>query len=365
MPDRGKDTGRTVVGNVMGRLDQNEREVKALKGGRRASVDRGVTTAVPSPVEGQTMIQGTDLWYYAEGAWHMAGGCCNHGVVITDDSAGTKIMYATDFDGVPQFNFKHVDLIHPIDIAFDTWNNIYVVNNAPGTTKYPVFKFNSAGSFIAGLGTVGNGSANGQCSGPTGICTDASDNLYIVDAGNDRIQKWDSDGNYISKWGTTGSGNNQFNFSTGNYQYICCDGTYLYVTDNGNDRVKKMTLSGVYVGEWGTAGTGDGQFTLANGIDVGPGGDIYVVDDQAGSGSRLQKFDNTGSFLSKTTFAFGSGDGEMSGPNAVGIDEDGNIYVADEGNLRVQKFDPAGAFVAKFAELPGNPQGIAVRPGAV
>lgn len=29
---------------------------------------------------------------------------------------------------------------------------------------------------------------------------DKAGNLYVVDAGNDRIQKFDSNGNYITKW---------------------------------------------------------------------------------------------------------------------------------------------------------------------
>ena len=53
-------------------------------------------------------------------------------------------------------------------------------------------------------GTAGSG--NGQFKLPLGIAVDAAGNVYVADAGNDRIQKFTSDGVFLNAWGTFGSG---------------------------------------------------------------------------------------------------------------------------------------------------------------
>lgn len=293
------------------------------------------------------------------------------GLVVSGDySLDTE--YGFDRDGAPLFNFSHADLRNPFGYAFDKWNNIYVVNGSLSTTRAPVFKFNSVGTFIKTFGTVGAGSANGQCDEPCGICLDAAGNMYIVDTGNDRIQKWDEFGAYVAKWGTTGSGNSQFNYGTGGFGFIAYDGTYLYVTDEGNDRIQKFSTAGTYQTQWGSSGSGDSQFSRPCGIAVAPDGTIYVVDQREGGGapttSRIQHFSNTGTFIDKYTSptAAGSADGEFNRPNDCDVDDEGNIYVADDYNFRVQKFSSAYVWLASF-DMPagGAIAGVAVRPNAV
>lgn len=302
-------------------------------------------------------------------------GECDCGQVVSG-SAVNDVNYVWFPDANPAFTFQMLDpnysMPHAIAYAFDHFNNIYVVNQTVTTSiRYPVYKFTAYGGFVAAIGTSNSGSANGQCNAPTDMCFDTSGNMYIVDAGNSRIQKWDADGFYVSKWGSAGSGNGQFNFTGGGFPSICFYNNELYVTDTGNDRVQVFNLSGSYQRQWGSAGTGNGQFSLANGIAADSTGTIYVVDDDVGGGSgasRVQWFDTGGTFLGKYDSAsYGSGNGEFKDPNAIDIDADNNIYVADEGNFRVQKFDSSFAFVAVLDGIPSgnNVQGVAVRPNAV
>ena len=55
-----------------------------------------------------------------------------------------------------------------------------------------------------------SGSGDGQFSNPLGVTTDPAGNVYVADAGNDRIQKFTSAGTFLTKWGTDGSGDGQF-----------------------------------------------------------------------------------------------------------------------------------------------------------
>ena len=45
---------------------------------------------------------------------------------------------------------------------------------------------------------------------PHSIDVDSSGNVYVADSGNSRIQKFTSDGKFITKWGSEGSQTGQF-----------------------------------------------------------------------------------------------------------------------------------------------------------
>src|SRR2546423_1258981 len=79
-------------------------------------------------------------------------------------------------------------------------NNISLVHAVGGGGQY---------KFITKWGSLGTG--NGQFNGTGGIATDANTgNVYVVDTDNNRVQKFDSNGKFITKWGSLGTGNGQF-----------------------------------------------------------------------------------------------------------------------------------------------------------
>jgi DNA-binding beta-propeller fold protein YncE len=48
-----------------------------------------------------------------------------------------------------------------------------------------------------------------------GIAVDSSGYVYVADVWNDRIQKFDSNGTFITKWGSSGSGDGEFHSPVG------------------------------------------------------------------------------------------------------------------------------------------------------
>jgi tripartite motif-containing protein 71 len=81
------------------------------------------------------------------------------------------------------------------------------------------------------------GTGNGQFDRPTGVATDAAGNVYVADAGNNRIQKFSSTGAYLTQWGSEGSGNGQFNGPIG----MATDAAgNVYVADAANNRIQKF-----------------------------------------------------------------------------------------------------------------------------
>ncbi len=59
------------------------------------------------------------------------------------------------------------------------------------------------------------------------------------------------------------------------------------MADFGNNRVQKFTGDGTFVTKWGSTGTGDGQFDRAWSLSVDHTGNVYVCEYY---NHRIQKF---------------------------------------------------------------------------
>ncbi len=106
------------------------------------------------------------------------------------------------------------------------------------------------------------------------------------------------------------------------------------MVDSLNHRVQKFSSSGTYISQFGTSGTGNGQFNEPNGIALDGSGNIFVADF---NNQRVQKFTSSGTYLSQFG-GYGTGNGQFDLPAGIAIDNSGNIWVAEMNNHRIQKF---------------------------
>ena len=180
---------------------------------------------------------------------------------------------------------------------------------------------------------------------PDGIAIDRQGNLYVMDSLNDRVQKFDNDGMFISMWGSSGDQDGQFH--CGNYCMLAVDNkSNVYVTDIGNSRVQKFDSNGKFLTKWGASGEGDGQFSHPFGIAVDQQGSVYISD--VGN-TRIQVFDDNGKFLAKWGTP-GYEPGQFSSDLAdLAVDSKGNIYVSDRSN-GLSKFDSNKQFLAELED---------------
>ena len=158
--------------------------------------------------------------------------------------------------GTPGSSFSQ-----PSDVAWDRAGNIYVADGLGNNNR--VAKFDKDGRFIAHWGSTGT--AQGQFMGVKAIAVDAQDNVYVADAGNKRIQVFDSQGAFKSEFSNIGSPRTMC-MTRGSTQH-------LYISHVGDEDgmedavIYKVQLDGKVVGRFGSAGKLPKQFGIANSID--------------------------------------------------------------------------------------------------
>jgi hypothetical protein len=341
----------------------------------------------PAPSSSEEIYRFERMWPTLQQPWYFnaphAIAVDRNGDIFVADTGGHRIQKFTSNgqfitkwgsmgDGDGQFS-------NPYGIVVDDSGFVYVAD----TDNYRIQKFTSDGTFVTTWGSQGSG--NGQFNVPGGIAVDGSGYVYVVDTfdagtntGNYRVQKFTSDGVYVSQWGSKGSENGQFGF---NNPYggdgIAVDGSgFVYVTDSGNSRIQKFTSDGVFVTKWGSPGKcvddscngqfgveyNDSRFQSLSGVTVDDSGFVYVADTW---NHRIQKFDSSGNFVSKWGSS-GAGDENLDCPDRIAVDREGYVYVTQI--IGIKKFTPDGQFVAKWSSR-GNgdgqldsPEFIAVDP---
>lgn len=226
-------------------------------------------------------------------------------------------------------------VLSPRGVATDSANNVYVADQA--NTR--VQKFNSSGGFVLKFGSGGSGA--GQFISPFGVAVDGAGNIYVTDSTpeprtNGFVQKFDSSGTYLTGWGTSGQ------FLNGAGGVAVDSANNVYVAHPSGNRIYKFTSAGTLITTLGVAGSGDGQLNGPMGLAIDAADNLYVS--EIGN-NRVQVFNSAFTFVRKFGTA-GTGDGQFSTPLGLAVDATGNVYVADTGNNRLQKFDASGAFVS-------------------
>ncbi|TAK32112.1 MAG: hypothetical protein EPO21_15925 [Chloroflexota bacterium] len=212
----------------------------------------------------------------------------------------------------------------------------------PSATPLPPFGSPRAASRWGGAGT-----SNGMFSTPRDLVIDGSDKLYVLDYGNQRIEKFSLTGEYLTQWGGRGNGNGQFQDA---FALAVGPGGSVWVLDSTTGSIQKFDSNGAYQGR---VDLGALQMYHPRGFDIDSQGNFYIADTGK---SRILKVDPSGTLLTAWG-APGMGDGQFREPSDVAVDRNGNIYVADTNNNRIQKLDSQGRFVKSWV-APADSGGV-------
>ena len=199
---------------------------------------------------------------------------------------------------------------------------------------------------------------------PTGIALDADGNLYVMDAGNSRVVKFDRRGRPLLAWGQQGEGDGQFRVVSENTGYLSLDREgNVYVADTDNQRIQKFDRAGKFLAKW-AAHAPSGKKAYPVYITSDANGFVYTLtalDD--GPTSLVQKYTSTGDFVVEWDTA---GDARFQNPLAIASDNQGRVYVAEIVGV-IYQFDGDGKLLSRFS-LPSikntfaTPTGLARDP---
>jgi YD repeat-containing protein len=228
----------------------------------------------------------------------------------------------------------------PKGVALDSKGDIWVTD----TENNRVQEFNSKGEYLLKFGSKGTG--NGQFEHPEGIAIDSSGNLWITDPGNSRVQEFNSKGEYVSQFK-----NNILQHSLG----IAVAKGNIFVANSSNGHLYEFNTKGELLHENTRAGL------QAEGVVAGSSGNIYA----SSNNNELEIFNEKLEYLRSIGNTHGEPD-QMMHPVGITIDSFGDLWVADKGKNRIDEYDQSGEFLGEFGgEGTGNgqfkaPEGIAV-----
>jgi uncharacterized protein (TIGR03437 family) len=270
------------------------------------------------------------------------------------------------------------DLNYPMGLALDASGNVYIQQ----TNQISKVALNGTITAVAGTGVAGYSGDNGpaavaQISPGQDIAIDRAGNLYIPDAGNNRIRMVDASGVITTIAGTGKAGYSGDNgpaiVAELNYPFGIAVGATgnIYFSDSNNNRVRKIDTTGTIttVAGTGIAGlAGDGgqatqaQLNQPSTVAVDAKGVLYIYE-----AADIRAVSPTGiiTTIAGNGTASYSGDGGLStkatlnGPTGMAMDTNGNIFFADTVNNVVRELSPAWFFAD------GVVNSASLQPGAV
>lgn len=194
----------------------------------------------------------------------------------------------------------------------------------------PVVKLDADGNVVKEFGA-------GMMSWPHGFYLDHEGNVWVADAEGFQetaddmghaVYKFSNDGELLMTLGEPGvPGSDERHFANPNDVAVAKNGD-IYVADghrpNGNNRVVKFDRDGNFLMEWGEEGHGPGQFDEPHAVDIDSRGRVFVGDRY---NNRVQIFTPEGEYLESWS--------QFGRPSGVYITDDDLLLVADsESNVR-------------------------------
>lgn len=227
--------------------------------------------------------------------------------------------------------------IMPHGLTVDKENNIWVTDVA----LHQIFKFSHDGKLLMKLGVAkipGNDSLHFNL--PTDIAVADNGSFYVSDGyGNSRVVKFSPSGKYIKSWGTYGKKPGEFIIPHG----IAIDRKQtLYVADRQNNRIQLFDTSGNFIKEL----KNDAQVAQLPSLILDKEDHLFAIDydptkkpDSTVTGSTIFTFDTAQQ--AKNHFGVtGTANRTSSWLHDIAIDSKGNIYAGDILGLQILQFKP-------------------------
>ncbi|MCK5687448.1 hypothetical protein KAJ27_25165 [bacterium] len=241
--------------------------------------------------------------------------------IFISDWKNSRVQAITE-DGRVQLILPEIK--EPVGIVVNSKGEIIVASKLDSV----LYKYDKAGNLITKIGK--EGVKKGQFYHPRGLGIDKSDNVYVCDYGNKRIQKLNPFGEVIKVY-------EYFNPKkrlVSPRGIFVADDDFLYITYEGNVIVKMDQENKIVKEITGKTAEIPDSFNGLRYICVDHMGNIFVSDYKNNRVIRLDRFGK----MSEVIGTKGSSDGKLLSPEGLIILYDGSLWVANGDNDRIEVF---------------------------
>jgi len=264
--------------------------------------------------------------------------------LCVDSDVDPVLLYDLDGNVVKSFGAGMITWPHGMHVDAD--DNVWIADAVgyapvPEGIGHTIMKFSPDGELLMRLGKEGvAGDGTDVFNKPSDMLVAPDGSIFVVDGhdagGNNRVMKFDKDGNYLLQWGETGGDHGQFR----DPHALAMDSEgRLFVGDRGNSRLQIFTQDGEHLATWTQFGRPSGLFIDKNDI-------LYSADSESNARRNpgWKRGIRIGSVKDGFVTAFipdPEPDQDNSGTSAaegVAVDAAGNIYGAEVGPRALKKY---------------------------
>ena len=235
--------------------------------------------------------------------------------------------------------------VFPHGLHVDFEGNVWVTDGVGrGMKGQTVHKFSPDGKLLMTLGTPGKaGDGPNEFNAPSAVLVAPNGNIFVADGHggntNARIVKFSRDGKFIKTWGKKGSAPGEMD---GPHTLAMDSQGRLFLGDRGNNRIQIFDQDGNYIDQWT-------QFSRPSGIFIDKADNIYVADSESNTTQNpgFRRGLRIGSAKDGRVAALipdpepvkeGTGPGTGSAAEGVAADADGNVYGAEVDARKLMRY---------------------------
>lgn len=238
--------------------------------------------------------------------------------------------------------------IWPHGIEIDSDGNVWVTDavsdaRIPDGDKrgHQVIKFSPTGEVLMVLGTPGeSGTSNRHFNSPADVVIGNNGDIFVADGhnngGNNRVMKFNSEGEFLMSWGQTGYGPSEFRA----LHTIAIDNRgRLFIGDRSNNRLQLFEQDGTFISQWT-------QYGRPSGIFFDQHDNIFVADSESdnvqnpGWDMGIRVGDANEGWV-KYFVQLPTGDERFTignGAEFVAVDAEGNMFGGEPAPRKLQKY---------------------------
>jgi len=247
----------------------------------------------------------------------------------------------------------------PRDLALSPDGTLFIVD----TDNHRIQHIDANGNVIKVWGSFGDGTMGeapgGTFNQPWGIAVDQQGFVYVADTWNHRIQKFNSEGEFITQWGYFGQAETPTAF-WGPRDIVIDPQNRLFISDTGNKRIVVFDTDGNFLASFGQAGLLPGEFDEPVGLAFGPDGRLYVADTW---NQRIQVFtiDEQLNFVYQISWEiFGWYGQSLDNKPYLAVDGNNFVYATDPEGFRILQFNANGDFIQYWGEVAADATGFSL-----